>query len=88
MEALQRVKLAGFDMVIANLEVELDLLCRATALTWRSDLSRAAPVAVYSCGSCVADGTMVVLLPVRFCRSLPISKLEPQTSATTHVSLG
>jgi hypothetical protein len=30
MEALQRVKLAGFDMVIAELEVELDLLRRAT----------------------------------------------------------
>ena len=30
MEALQRVKLAGFDMAIAELEVELDLLRRAT----------------------------------------------------------
>jgi hypothetical protein len=30
MEALQRVKLGGFDMVIAELEVELDLLRRAT----------------------------------------------------------
>jgi hypothetical protein len=30
METLQRVKLAGFDMVIAELEVELDLLRRAT----------------------------------------------------------
>lgn len=30
MEALQRVKLEGFDMVIAELEVELDLLRRAT----------------------------------------------------------
>jgi hypothetical protein len=30
MEALQRVKLAGFDIVIAELEVELDLLRRAT----------------------------------------------------------
>jgi hypothetical protein len=29
MEALQRVKLEGFDMVIAELEVELDLLRRA-----------------------------------------------------------
>jgi len=30
MEALQRVKLDGFDMLIAELEVELDLLRRAT----------------------------------------------------------
>jgi hypothetical protein len=30
MEALQRVKLPRFDMVIAELEVELDLLRRAT----------------------------------------------------------
>jgi hypothetical protein len=30
MEALQRVKLEGFDMVIAELEVELDFLRRAT----------------------------------------------------------
>lgn len=30
MEALERVKLEGFDMVIAELEVELDLLRRAT----------------------------------------------------------
>jgi cob(I)alamin adenosyltransferase len=29
MEALQRIKLAGFDMVIAELEVERDLLRRA-----------------------------------------------------------
>ncbi len=29
MEALQRVKLEGFDMVIAELEVELDFLRRA-----------------------------------------------------------
>lgn len=29
MEALQRVKLEGYDMVIAELEVELDLLRRA-----------------------------------------------------------
>jgi hypothetical protein len=29
MEALQRVKLAGFDMVIAELEAERDLLRRA-----------------------------------------------------------
>jgi uncharacterized coiled-coil protein SlyX len=30
MEALQRVKLEGFDVVIAELEIELDLLRRAT----------------------------------------------------------
>ena len=30
MEALQRVKLEGFDMVLAELEVELHLLRRAT----------------------------------------------------------
>jgi hypothetical protein len=30
MEALQRVKLEGFDMVLAELQVELDLLRRAT----------------------------------------------------------
>jgi hypothetical protein len=30
MEALQRVKLNGFDVVIAELEVELDLVRRAT----------------------------------------------------------
>jgi hypothetical protein len=30
MEALERVKLEGFDMVIAELQVELDLLRRAT----------------------------------------------------------
>ena len=30
MEALQRVKLAGFDMVIAEPEIELDILRRAT----------------------------------------------------------
>jgi hypothetical protein len=30
MEALQRVKLTGFDMVITELEIELDLLRRAT----------------------------------------------------------
>jgi hypothetical protein len=30
MEALRCVKLAGFEMVIAELEVELDLLRRAT----------------------------------------------------------
>jgi hypothetical protein len=30
MEALQRVKLEGFDMVIAELQVELDFLRRAT----------------------------------------------------------
>jgi hypothetical protein len=30
MESLQRVKLAGFDVVIAELEVELDYLRRAT----------------------------------------------------------
>jgi hypothetical protein len=29
MEALQRVKLSGYDMVISELEVELDLLRRA-----------------------------------------------------------
>jgi hypothetical protein len=32
MEALQRVKVPGFDMVIVALEVELDLLSRATAV--------------------------------------------------------
>ena len=30
MEALQRVKLAGFEIVVAELEIELDLLRRAT----------------------------------------------------------
>jgi hypothetical protein len=30
MEALQRVKLEGFDMVLAELQVELDFLRRAT----------------------------------------------------------
>jgi hypothetical protein len=30
MEALQRVKLAGFELVISELEVELDYLRRAT----------------------------------------------------------
>jgi hypothetical protein len=32
MESLQRVKLAGFDVVIAELEVELGYLCRAMRL--------------------------------------------------------
>jgi hypothetical protein len=30
MESLQRVRLAGFEVVISELETELDYLCRAT----------------------------------------------------------
>jgi hypothetical protein len=50
MEAFQRVKLAGYEFVISELEVDLDHLRRATA-TWGSERPKSmAPIVEFAHG--------------------------------------